>query len=47
MEIKLNDCTLEDAMEELNIEQRSMNASWLNDGKGGLLRAWIGIRWKS
>jgi len=34
-------------MKELNIEQQSKTATWLNDGQGGLLRAWVGIRWLS
>jgi len=34
-------------MKELNIEQQSRTASWVNDGKGGILRSWVGIKWKN
>jgi len=32
-------------MKEMGYEQQSRTASWINEGKGGLLRSWIGIKW--
>ena len=38
--------TIGEKMKEIKIETKQMKADWLNDGKGGYLRSWIGIKWK-
>jgi putative DNA primase/helicase len=38
--------TIGEKMKECKIEQKQMRAEWLNDGKDGWLRTWIGIKWK-
>jgi hypothetical protein len=34
------------SMKEKAIEQRLLYANWMNDGRGGNARAWIGLKWK-
>jgi len=33
-------------MKEKGFEQKQIYADWFNDGKGGNVRAWIGLKWK-
>jgi len=44
---EFSDVVIGRKMKEKGIEQQSKPANWLNDGKGGLLRSWIGIKWKN
>lgn len=42
-----SDVAIGKKMKELGIETQTKHANWLNDGRGGQLRAWVGIRWKN
>lgn len=42
-----SDISIGKMMKERGIVQVFKNAFWVNDGKGGQLRAWIGIKWKN
>jgi len=41
-----SDVVIGKKMKEMNIHHRLETASWMNDGKGGQLRVWEGIKWK-
>lgn len=41
-----SDVSIGKEMKIRGFEQQKKMASWLNDGNGGMLRAWIGLKWK-
>ncbi len=43
----LADNTVGKLMKEIGIEEGRKYADWLNDGKGGQMKIWLGIKWKS
>lgn len=34
-------------LKKLGFEQTKMSFGWMNDGKGGQARVWLGIKWKN
>lgn len=43
---EFSDVMIGKKIKEMGIETQTRTANWLNDGKGGQLRTWVGIRWK-
>lgn len=43
---ELSETTVGTHMKKLGFNQERKNFNWMNDGKGGQARCWIGIQWK-
>jgi phage/plasmid-associated DNA primase len=43
---EMSETTVGTTMKALGIDSGKQNFSWMNDGKGGQARVWLGIKWK-
>ena len=43
---KMSETSIGKNMNELGYESSTKNFEWMNDGKGGNARVWLGIKWR-